>query len=47
MTVTNANGTGNHQPGALVGSVDSAKIIHVDDHQFIYEAGGHTNTLNR
>ena len=46
MTVTNAHGTGNH--GAEpVGSVDRCKIIHVDDHQFICEAGGHTNTLSR
>jgi len=46
MTVTNAHGTGNHgvEP---VGSVDRCKIIHVDEHQFIYEASGHTITLSR
>ena len=47
MTVTNAHGTGSHGAGSPVGSVDHCKIIHVDDHQFIYEAGGHTNTLSR
>lgn len=47
MTVTNAQGTGNHNPGSPAGSVDVDKIIHVDDHQFVYEAGGHTNPLNR
>ena len=46
MTVTNAQGTGNHKAGPA-GGVDIVKIIQVDDHQFIYEAGGHTNTLNR
>jgi hypothetical protein len=47
MTVTNAQGTGNHKAGEPVGSVDSSKIIQVDDHQFIYEAEGQTITLNR
>jgi len=47
MTVTNAQGAGSHKAGSSVGSVESAEIIHVDDHQFIYEAGGHTNTLYR
>ena len=47
MTVTNTHGTGSHEAGSPVGSVNSDKIIHVDDHQFIYEAGGHTYTLNR
>ena len=47
MTVTNARGTGNHTPGSPVGSVNSNKIIHVDTHEVIYEADGHTNTLYR
>jgi hypothetical protein len=46
MTETNAYGTGNHQPGP-VGGVTSVKVIHVDDHQFICEAGGQTNILTR
>lgn len=46
MTVTNAQGTGNHKAGP-VGGADIVKIIQVDDHQFIYEVAGHTNTLNR
>lgn len=46
MTTTNAHGTGYHQPGP-VGGVDRAKIIHLDDHQFIYEIAGQTNSLTR
>ena len=46
MTVTNAHGTGNHKAGP-VGGVESVKIIHLDNHQFIYEASGHTNTMTR
>ena len=46
MTTTNTHGTGNHQPGP-VGGVDRVKIIHLNDHQFIYEAGGKTNSLTR
>jgi hypothetical protein len=45
-TVTNAVGTGNHKAGP-VGSVDCIKIIHMDEHQLIYKAGGQTITLNR
>ncbi len=47
MTVTNAHGSENHGAGSPVGSVDRCKIIHVDDHQFVYETGGHTNILSR
>ena len=47
MTVTNAQGTGSHGAYTPVGSVDSSKIIHVDDHQFIFEVEGHTMTLTR
>jgi hypothetical protein len=46
LTVTNAQGTGNHR-AEPVGSVDSSKIIHLDDHQFIYEIEGQTITLSR
>ena len=46
MTVTNAQGTGNHAAGP-VGGVDRCQIIQVDDHQFISETGGHTNTWSR
>ena len=46
MTVTDAQGTGRHQPGP-VGGVDRSKIIHVDDHQLICESGGSTNMLTR
>ena len=46
MTTTNAHGTGRHQAGP-VGGVDRVKIVHVDDHQFICEAGGHTNIVTR
>jgi hypothetical protein len=47
ITFTNSHGTGNHEAAPVAGKVDSVKIIHVDDHQFICEAGGHTNTLTR
>ncbi|HAO79232.1 MAG TPA: hypothetical protein DCQ92_09695 [Verrucomicrobia subdivision 3 bacterium] len=47
MTITNAQGTGSHRAGSPVGSVDSSKIIHVDDHQFAYETEGRTMTLTR
>ena len=48
MTVTNAHGTGSHEAGP-VGSVARSKIIHLDDHQFIWERNGdgHTITLSR
>jgi hypothetical protein len=47
MTVINAQGMGSHRAGEPVGSVDSSKVIHVDDHQFIFEAGGNVVTLSR
>jgi hypothetical protein len=47
MTVTNAQGMGQHRAGSPVGSIDRIKIIHVDDHQWIYESEGHTNILTR
>jgi hypothetical protein len=47
MAVTNAHGTGGRKAGSPVGSVDRVKIIQVDDHHFIYEAGGHTNRWYR
>jgi hypothetical protein len=47
MTVTNAQGMGQHHPASPVGSIDRIKIIHVDDHQWIYESNGHTNILTR
>ena len=46
-TITNAQGTGSHRAGEPVGSVDSSKIIHLDDHQFAFVADGHTMTLTR
>jgi hypothetical protein len=46
MTVTNAQGTGNHQAGP-VGSVDRGRIIRVDEHELIYETDGHTNVWSR
>jgi hypothetical protein len=51
MTITNAHGTGTHKAEVPVGSVDSDKIIHLDNHQFtyqyIYKGISHTNTLTR
>src|ERR1035441_7431954 len=47
MTVTNAQGTGNHGTGSPVGHVDGGRIIYLDEHQFIYETDGHTNRLTR
>ena len=44
---TNSYGTGKHGAEPVEGKVERCKIIHVDDHQFIYETGGHTNTLTR
>jgi hypothetical protein len=47
MTVTNALGTGNYGAEAPDGTVNSLKIVELDDHQLIYETEGHTNTLSR
>ena len=47
LTFTNSYGTGNHQPAPMAGKVDHYKIVHVDEHQFIYMAGEHTNILTR
>ena len=47
MTVTNAQGTGNHEAGTPVGHVYNCKIIQLDEHQFIYVTDGRTNTLTR
>jgi len=51
MTITNAQGMGNHGAWSTVGHVDSDKIIYLDDHQFTYqyidEGVRHTNTLTR
>jgi hypothetical protein len=47
MTFTNSYGTGNHGAEPVAGKVERCKIIRVDDHQFTYEIGGHTNTLTR
>jgi len=47
MTFTNSFGTGSHQAAPVAGKFDRCKIIHVDEHQFIYMAGGRTNTLTR
>lgn len=47
MTVTNAQGTGNHAAGTPVGHVYRANILYLDEHQLIYETDGRTNTLTR
>jgi hypothetical protein len=48
LTITNALGTGNHQPDfAEVGKVKRWRIIRVDDRQFIYTADGRTNLFTR
>jgi hypothetical protein len=47
ITYTNSYGTGDHQAEPVAGKVDHHKIIHVDEHQFIYMAGERTNTLTR
>jgi hypothetical protein len=47
MTYTNSYGTGDHQAAPVAGKVDRHKIVHVDEHQFIYMAGRRTNTLTR
>jgi hypothetical protein len=47
MTFTNSYGTGNHAAAPVAGKVDRCKIIHLDEHQFVYMTGGHTNILTR
>jgi hypothetical protein len=47
VTFTSSHGTGSHQAAPVAGKVDRCKIVHVDKHQFIYEAGGRTNILTR
>lgn len=47
MTFTNSFGTGNHEAAPVASKVERCKIIHVDEHQFIYVGGGRTNTLTR
>ncbi len=47
MTFTNSFGTGSHQAVAATGQVERCKIISVDEHRFIYLAGGRTNILTR
>jgi hypothetical protein len=43
LTCTNAP---NHKVGAVVG-VDNVNIVHVDEHQFIFEESGDTHTNTR
>jgi len=47
ITFTNSFGTGSHQPAPMAVKVSRCKIIHVDEHHFIYMSGGHTNSLSR
>ena len=47
ITYTNSFGTGAYQAAPVAGKVDRHKIVHVDEHQFIYMAGGRTNILIR
>jgi hypothetical protein len=44
MTLTN---TSVSDESSSVGHTKQYNVIHVDDHQFIYELSGVTNTLNR
>jgi hypothetical protein len=46
MTVTNAEGTGSHQPGP-VGSISRDKIIRADDHKFVWDRNGQPFELSR
>lgn len=47
LTFTNSYGTGNHTAAPVAGKVDHYKIVHADEHEFVYIAGGRTNTLTR
>lgn len=47
FTFTNSYGTGAHQAAPVTGEIDHYKIVYVDEHQFIYLTGGHTNILIR
>ena len=49
MTLTNASvpQSRNLQTRNLIGRVERYKIVHVDEHQFTYMAGGRTNILTR
>jgi hypothetical protein len=44
MTLTNAPAI---KGRSLVGGVERYNIIHVDDHEFLYEESGQTHTLSR
>jgi hypothetical protein len=44
MTITNAPVI---KGRSLVGGVERYNIVHVDDHQFLYEESGQTHTLSR
>ena len=43
-TTTNVSGP---EPHVAVGTVDRSKIVSVDAHRLVYEAGGHTISLSR
>jgi hypothetical protein len=43
VTFTSSHGMGSHQAAPVTGLVDHYKIVHVDEHQFIYMEGGNTN----
>jgi hypothetical protein len=49
MTFTNASvpQARNLQTRNLIGRVERYKIVHVDDHKFMYEENGQIHTLNR
>jgi len=44
VTITNVSATRRHE---TIGSVDTLKIISVDDHKLVYETFGQTVTLSR
>jgi hypothetical protein len=45
ITYTNSYGTRGYQPEPVAGKVERYKIVHVDEHQFIFYMAGHPSNI--